>query len=124
MSRRPKTQRVPRTRAGGQWTEAAYWAFIRSGLRALSVKWPPRRQVLIDQRRPYCGPNKRQKWEYPCAFCGDWYPAKQVQVDHVRACGELRSLDDLPGFVGRLLCEADDLRILCRDCHQRHTHGM
>lgn len=115
--RKPKTNRVPRTRAGGEWTEAGYWGFIRSGLRKLSTRWPPRAQILRDRRRAYDGPNKRQKWEYPCSKCGGWFMQKEVHVDHIKPCGKLTSHNDLPEFVATLLCETDNLQILCKACH-------
>ena len=40
--RRPKTDRVPRTRAGGTWTEAGFWGFLRSGVRELVSGHPLR----------------------------------------------------------------------------------
>lgn len=118
MGRRPKTDRVPRTRASGQWTEAAFWGFIRSGLRQLSQRWPPLSDVMKQSRRQYHGENKRQKWEYQCALCGNWFAAKAIEVDHVLPCGSLKSLDDLPQFVGRLFCETDNLRVTCVECNQ------
>ena len=106
----------PKPRAGGTWTEARYWQFVRSGLRQLSRRWPPRAAALKASRRKYVGPNKRQKWEHQCAECGGWFMAKHVQVDHIEPCGNLR--DDVAGFVARLFCEADGLRVLCHSCHQ------
>lgn len=117
MARRPKTTRVPRTRAGGTWTEAAYWAFLRSGLRRMSVRWPARTQCLHAARRPYCGPDKRRKWEYECAACGEWCHSKDIEVDHVEPCGSLRDWDEFQEFARRLFCEADKLRVLCKSCH-------
>ena len=117
--RKPKTNRVPRTRAGGQWTEASYWSFIRSGLRQLSMRWPPLRDIMRRDRRPYSGPDKRTKWEHRCEMCGEWHPAKRIEVDHIDPCGSLKSFDDLPGFCARLFCEADNLRKLCEACNQR-----
>ena len=112
----------PKTRAGHEWTEARYWGFIRSALRQASRRWPPiARQALGAVRRPYSGLNPRQRWEYPCATCGGWYPAKEVQVDHVEPCGTLTAYADLPGFVERLFCEADRLRVVCRECHKKIT---
>lgn len=119
--RRAKTDRVPRTRAGGEWTEAAFWGFLRSGLRQLSSRWPPRRNVLKTVRREYHGPNKRQQWEYLCAGCGQWFPAKQIEVDHVEECGSLKSFADIAGFCERLFCEADKLCVLCETCHEMKT---
>ena len=118
MARKPKTNRVPRTRAGGTWTEAAYWGFLRSALRQASMRWPPLRNALKTSRRKYEGTRPLQKWEYHCAICGQWLIGKEVEVDHITPCGSLKSLDDLPGFVGRLFCEEDGLRVTCRACNQ------
>lgn len=122
-TRKPKTGRVPRTRAGGEWTEAAFWSFLRSGLRQLSRRWPPvTRLVWAESRRPYLGPNKRQKWEHQCAACGTWGKRADMQADHILPCGPLRSWDDLPIFTQRLLCEVEGVRILCERCHVAWTN--
>ena len=124
MTRRAKTNRVPRTRAGGEWTEAAFWGFIRSGVRQLSRKWPPRADAMKAARRPYTGPDKRRKWEYQCAQCGQWFKGTEVQVDHITPCGTLKSFEDLQTFAERLFCEADGLQVLCKEsCHAVKTKG-
>jgi len=118
MTRRPKTNRSPRTRAGGEWTEAAFWAFIRSNVRLMSRRWPPIvRHAMHAARRKYSGTNKRQKWEYQCAACCGWHKATDVQVDHIEPCGSLRAWEDVEPFLRRLLVEADGLQVLCRGCH-------
>ena len=119
--RRPKTNRVPRTRAGGQWTEAAFWGFIRSNLRLMSRKWPPLLHALKLDRRPYTGPNKRQKWEVRCRICGKYYKAGDMEVDHIEPCGRLTCWEDVVPFMQRLLCEPDRLRVLCKACHRTVT---
>lgn len=124
MARKPKTQRVARTRAGGQWTEAAFWGFLRSNLRYASRKWPPRKDALKVGRRPYHGPNKRQKWEHQCEACGGWFMAKYIEVDHVEPCGKLASFDDVAPFIERLFCEPEKLRKLCLECHRTRTNSM
>lgn len=108
----------PKTRAGGQWSEARYFAFIRSGLRKLSQKWPPIHEAKKLARRKYVGPNKRQRWEYQCCECRQWKMGTEIEVDHIDDCGRLAKFSDLPGFVSRLLCEVDGLRVVCKDCHQ------
>ena len=80
--------------------------------------------ALKAARRPYHGPNARRQWEYQCAACGLWWAGTEVQIDHIEPCGELRSLGDLPGFVGRLLCEGDGLRCLCRGCHEERKETV
>ena len=117
-SRKPKTARVPRTRAGGEWTEASFMGWIRSGLRRLSLRWPPRKQTELAARRRYTGPNARRTWEYLCAECGCWCAGKDIQVDHIEEIGTLKTFQDLPKFCERLFCEKEGLRVLCAECHQ------
>jgi len=108
----------PRTRAGGEMTEARFFAFLRSGLRQMSRRWPPLvRHAMVAVRRKNESDNKRLKWEFQCATCRAWRPAKQVEVDHIVPCGSLKSFDDLRGFTERLFCEAEGLRVLCNVCH-------
>lgn len=121
MGRRPKTDRVPRTRAGGTWTEAQFWGFLRSGLRQLSRRWPPRAEALKAARIPYVGDNKRRKWSSICAICKGEFKGTEVQADHIVPCGSLKSLDDLKGFVGRLTVEIEGFRVLCSECHRGVT---
>ena len=122
MGRRPKTERVPRTRAGGEWTEAAFWGFLRSNLRLASRKWPPRKSVLLAARRKSQSANKRLKWEYQCSECEGWFPEKKVEIDHIVPCGSLRSWDEFRTFAERLFCEIDGLSVRCETCHQEKTN--
>ena len=123
--RKPKTNRVPRTRAGGEWTEAAFWGFLRSNVRRASMRWPPLARLALDAaKRPSQSSNKRLKWEFQCAECGEWYPRKQVHVDHLHPCGPMKTWPEFAQFCERLFCEADHLQILCIEkCHQQKTNS-
>jgi hypothetical protein len=111
-----------KTRCSGTMTESAYLAWIRSALRSKSLRWPPRNEALEAARRPYKGDNKRQKWEYACAICKEWYNAKQVVVDHYpKAAGSILSVEDIGPFAENLFCETSNLRVLCSPCHDVHT---
>lgn len=114
-------KRVERTRAGNTMTESEFWSFIRSALRQKSRWWKPISQAKAKARRNSKSVNKRLKYEYKCAICKDWWPEKQVEVDHIIPAGSLSSYGDLPGFVERLFCEEKDLRVLCKDCHKKIT---
>lgn len=121
--RKAKTNRVPRTRAGGEWTEAAFWGFLRSLLRDGSRRWAPIvRQALDAAKRPSQSENKRLKWEYQCAECHGWYSRKEVHVDHIVPCGPCGSWDEFAQFAERLFCEADGLAVMCRECHEEKTN--
>ena len=112
--------RVERTRAGGTWTEARYWAFIRSALRGAWGRYPVKHIVKSNNRKTVEG--KRHRYEYYCTSCKNWFMDKEVQVDHIRPAGSLKSLKDLESFVGTLFCEEDNLQILCKPCHQVKTN--
>lgn len=118
---KPGKPRVPRTRGGGTMTEAQYWSFIRSGLRAKSSRWPPKFNVLKRAKRTVSG--KRHRYEYECAICKDFFKESDVEVDHILPVGSLKSYSDLPQFVERLFCEEEGLRVLCKPCHLEVTHG-
>jgi hypothetical protein len=110
------------TRAGGKWTEAKFWSFIRSSLRKRFMVWPPNSQCRNAARRPYVGDNPRQKYEYQCAHCKEWKMGKETQVHHKVECGSLKTLADIAGFVDRLFCEAKDLELVCIPCHKKEHH--
>lgn len=113
--------RVVKTRNAGTMTESAFWSFIRSALRQKSRWWKPVTICKNKARRPYFGPNKRQKFEYQCAECQGWFAEKHINVDHKIPAGSLNSGADLASFVERLFCEADNLQVLCETCHNRKT---
>lgn len=54
-------------------------------------------------------------------MCKEWFPNKETEVDHIVPAGSLRSFEDLPGFVERLFCSKDGLRLLCKTCHKGVT---
>ena len=113
---------IDKPRNSGTMTESSFWSFIRSTLRQKSRFWRPVSQVRMEARRPYVGPNKRQKFEYQCCICKNHFPDKEVEVDHIIPCGSLKSGKDLEGFVERLFCEKGGLRLLCKPCHHKITH--
>ena len=114
-------RRVARTRNNGTMTENMFWAWIRSVLRQKSRWWKPVSQCRVNARRSYKGKNKRQKWEYQCKKCENWFDIKKINVDHIIPVGTLKSAEDLPTFIERLFCEVDGLQVLCNECHDKKT---
>lgn len=112
-----------KTRNAGTMSESAFWSFIRSGLRQKSRWWKPITQCKQLAKRVYKGPNKRQKFEYQCNECKNWFMEKNINVDHICPAGSLKSAQDLPGFVERLFCEIDNLQVLCEKCHNTKTQN-
>lgn len=118
----PRKPKAPKTRCSRTMTEAQFWQFIRSALRSKSRRWAPVYECLKDARRASKSDNKRQKWEYQCNHCKQWFPAKEVSVDHIISAGSLRCGADLEGFVERLFCEKNGLQVLCLSDHQAKTN--
>lgn len=113
--------RAEKTRCGDTWTNARYFSFIRSALRRAFTRFPPNYQCRNEAKRAYNGTNKKQKWEYKCGMCGEWFMGKEIQVHHIVPAGTLTCYEDLPQFVERLFCEQDNLQVVCKPCHKTET---
>ena len=107
-------RKVERTRNGGQWTEARYFGFIRSALRSAFQKWGPKHEAKKLAKVAYN--------TYVCAHCTQWFGSSQVEVDHIKPAGQLKTYSDLPGFVERMFCESEGFQVLCKECHQIKTN--
>lgn len=121
MTKKLKKSRVIKPYNAGTLSEAGFWQLIRSTLRKASRWWKPVQQCRDEARRPYTGKDKRTKWEYQCRKCENWFPAKEIQIDHIIEAGSLQSGDDLKGFVERLFVEKQGLQPLCTNCHYIKT---
>lgn len=113
----------PKTRNHGTMTEAAFWSWLRSGIRRMFMYWKPAAAALEAAKRPYKGNNKLQKWEYMCAECGKWKKRTDMEKDHIDPCGQLTSYEDLVGFVKRMSVEVDGFQILCKVCHNSKSQA-
>jgi hypothetical protein len=123
--KKPKKPPIEKTRNGGTWTESVYWAAVRSALRKRFAWWMPAVAAKHAARRPYCGPNKRQKFEYQCHGCGRWLAEKHMHLDHTIPCGSLNGPEDFAGFLARLTPESPAaFQMLCKSkCHQEKTNA-
>ena len=107
----------------GTMTSSAFFSMLRSALRRQSSRgWKPIQQTKLNSRRKYTGDNKRQKFEYKCNVCGEYFPDKEISIDHISPVGSLTSYSDLPKFVETLFCEMDNLQTICNCCHQKKTN--
>lgn len=115
----PVSPRVPRTHAGNTWTKARYFSFIRGVLRNAFSRYPVKHHAKKAAQEKKKG---EKRFSYRCASCRKLYPNSEVQVDHIEPAGSLKEYSDLPGFVERLFCEAENLQVLCKTCHQKKTN--
>jgi 5-methylcytosine-specific restriction endonuclease McrA len=94
---------------------------LRSMFRRIWCRDPNRSEALRLSRRAYKGDNKRQKYEYQCAHCKQWWKATEVQVDHITPAGSFLELtwECIGRFVYNLF--QGRLQILCKPCHNIKT---
>lgn len=108
----------------GKWSSARFNSFVKSALRAASRRWPPKYECLSSAYVGTMLNNKsgRQAKHYKCACCSNSFPAKDVQVDHVKPI-----IDPTVGFtswdevVTNMFCEKENLQLLCVECHKTKT---
>ena len=113
-----------KTRCGNLWTEARFKSFIKGNLRNATRKWAPISQALKQART--------RRGFYTCNGCKQEVPnttrdengkrIKNVLVDHIQPI-----IDPATGWVSwddtieRMFCEADNLQVLCHECHKVKT---
>lgn len=120
-------------------TEAKYVAWIRGALRKAWTRYPTQNefknvhkvvaQVYDEEGNPvYYKTGKKAgqpktRYECPCDWCGEVFPASKVQVDHVESAGATPNVEALTEWMLRLFCGQDNLQLLCTEtCHPIKTH--
>lgn len=107
-------------------TEAQYWAFIRSGLRQKWMRWRPRFDKMKEGKRKatpedHAKFGNRISYTYHCESCGNYFPEKEVQIDHLVPCGACSDAETVGRFATRLFVETTGLQRLCKTCHKAKT---
>jgi hypothetical protein len=116
-------------RNGGDWTEERFYGFVKSGLRSLSMKWPPKYKVKtkarVDRGVYRCVGYKRRAHRVPTSLPpkhGQKRRQQNVFVDHI-----IPIIDVKKGFttwdevIERMFCEERGLQVLCKACHDKKT---
>ncbi len=112
-----RRSKVVKTRNSNTMSESAFFGWLRSRMRRLTIYWKPIQEVKKAAKVPYKGPNKRRKFSYVCNNCHTPVSDKECNVHHVYPAGSLKSFADLSGFCERLFVEKDKLVLLCHKCH-------
>src|SRR3972149_9752532 len=104
------------------WTPGRIKGFITSVLRGGYRRWPPKFEVLNAAKvgKQTNKKTNREAMHYLCDSCQGTFPAKEVQVDHI-APVVADTFIDWNTFIERLFCEADNLQVLCTECHKKKS---
>lgn len=114
-------RKVEKPHNGGTWTEARKRSFIMSALRR--AQWPVKYQAIKnayidDGINPKTG---RRCKLHECEECGDCFPAKDMQADHINSVIPLTGFDSWDKVIERMFCEIEGYQALCKDCHKIKT---
>lgn len=106
----------------GIWkTQSAFFSWIRGSLRRAWTKYPVSKNFKNSQCRP-APKGGRAKWVADCAKCGKQFNKSSLQVDHIVPAGSIRSWEDVGAFVQRLFTTSENMRLLCKPCHEMVTN--
>ncbi len=91
-------------------------------LRSGSRKWPPKYQTLNEAKteKKVNVKTGRVAQHFRCASCGNDFPAKEVEVDHINPIANAGQVT-WDEFIHRLYCEQDNLQVLCKEDHKKKT---
>lgn len=100
-------------------TPAQQFAFIKGALRAGTVKFPPRYEVLnaAKRGRQINQATGRLAEHYQCAQCLGLFPASLVVTDHINSVVDVTGFSSWDDVIARMFCDADGLQVLCKPCH-------
>jgi hypothetical protein len=112
-------------------TKAAFYSFIRGGLRrGIWEKHPVKLQFIREKReRVPLGVKKESNpsgevWGGQCGLCLELFKQSHLQVDHLKQVGSLNSLEDVLAFVANLsFISGEGLMLVCKPCHKIKSYA-
>lgn len=111
-------------------SEAAFWGWVRGGLRKLWSRHPVKLEYIKQNRKRISNPNPKGRvaevWGMTCAICQKDMVQSEIEIDHISEHGaRLSGLEDVESFVNHLLMiDFNSLRPLCKPCHRVVSHAQ
>ncbi len=103
-------------------------AAIRGALRRTFSRSPVIREVLFKVRREVPKFNKdgsrakKDAVQYRCGVCQVYVGSTHVSVDHIEPVVSVSDgFIDFNTFIQRLFCDANNLQVICDECHNVKT---
>ena len=118
--------KVKRERGGGRYTEAGYVSFIRGTLRKAWMRWAPNNDTKTAARLTRgiyeCAGHNTEKHHVPASIKIDGKRHNNVFTDHIKPVVDPHvGFISWDSFIAGLFCEADNLQVLCKACHDTKT---
>jgi 5-methylcytosine-specific restriction endonuclease McrA len=95
--------------------------WIMSTLRRASYRWPP-----INEAEKLA---RKERGRYECAYCHELFKSGEYAKDHIEPIVPYSGFPihpvtggpDWTIIIDRLLCDVEDIQILCHSCHDQKT---
>lgn len=102
-----------------EWTKARRHSFIVSVLRSGTRKYPPKYMTLnaAKTEKKVNTKTNRIAQHFKCAECQNDFPAKEVQVDHIKPVVGKEGFTTWDSYIESLFCGGENLQVLCVACH-------
>lgn len=109
----------------GIWkSKAAFFTYLRGQIRLTWSRYPAKLQWKKAQmRKPPAGYTGRAKTIGDCAYCGDYFPASNLEVDHIEQAGVCNSWETAAEFMRKLLDCNDNWCLACKPCHKIKSYA-
>lgn len=106
-------------------TEAAFWAYVRGGVRLIWSRYPAKLEWKKKQMTPvrpesYTGKGKTFG---QCHYCKATFVASALEVDHVEQAGSCNSWETFRQFTENLLDTNDNWVLACKPCHKVKSYA-
>ena len=94
-----------------------------SVLRTGTRRWPPKYEILNEAKteKKVNALSGRIAQHFRCATCGEDFPAKGVQVDHILPVVPNSGFTSWDSYIENMFCEKENFQVLCVDCHKIKT---
>lgn len=106
-------------------TEAAFWTYVRGGLRrGLWEKSP----IKLSYKNKHChkppeGYTGRAKSGTECALTGEWTGKSKLEVDHMDGHKSLLCWEDVLDFILHLVPPPDSLQLVDKEAHKIKSYS-
>ena len=105
-------------------TPAAFWAYLRGGIRLIWSRYPAKLKwksaQLVAPPQGYTG---RAKKVGQCSYCLGIFAASSLEVDHVLQVGSLNSWESVTTFMKNLLDTNNNWVLACKPCHKTKSYS-
>jgi 5-methylcytosine-specific restriction endonuclease McrA len=94
---------------------------LRAGVRKWEQFWDAKKEASVG--RMVNQKTGRQAEHFRCAGCDGLFTSREIQVDHIDPVVEPAvGFVDWDTAIDRMFCEADNLQVLCTECHREKTN--